>query len=334
MGQRNGELGWVNRRGRGAVFSPVFRYRIEINRHGFRDREREVAKAPGTKRVLVLGDSVAWGWGVNNGERFSDRLEERLPGCEVLNMAVPGYGTDQSLWNLQQRGWEWHPDLVLYTAISNDVLESTQDHSYDMAKPCFRQVDGAWTIFRPEDLGHAEPMPGVRAAATDFLQRNLALAALFRPARPAIDASVQPENVSYTGTDESYRALIEQILNRLADPQEPSHHALVEMARECREHGVPFVAVAVPFEHDQHLYEPRFPAPPHDPGRQGPSMLSVALAKVGQAEGFPVWNVDRAMGAQAAAGVRLHCGDGHPNAEGHRVIADQLAPALAKRLAP
>ena len=27
------------------------------------------------KRILVLGDSVAFGWGVSQGETFSDRME-------------------------------------------------------------------------------------------------------------------------------------------------------------------------------------------------------------------------------------------------------------------
>ncbi|MEZ5976125.1 MAG: hypothetical protein R3E96_15175 [Planctomycetota bacterium] len=75
VGQRNGD-GWVIGRGRGGVFSPVFRYRIEINRRfpyargKWRRRHGACARARGF---------VAWGWGVNNGERFSDRLEERCP---------------------------------------------------------------------------------------------------------------------------------------------------------------------------------------------------------------------------------------------------------------
>ena len=44
--------------------------KLKINSRGLRDREYSLQKPPGTKRILVLGDSYVWGYGVSNEERF------------------------------------------------------------------------------------------------------------------------------------------------------------------------------------------------------------------------------------------------------------------------
>ena len=66
---------------------------VRINRHGLRD-DLDVATA-GPDDLLVLGDSVAWGWGVEAADRFADRLRP-LTGRRVFNVATPtdlkGYG--------------------------------------------------------------------------------------------------------------------------------------------------------------------------------------------------------------------------------------------------
>ncbi|HEX6738597.1 MAG TPA: hypothetical protein VF310_10010, partial [Vicinamibacteria bacterium] len=54
------------------------------------------------RRVVMLGDSIAFGTGVADGQTFAHRLGELDPGLEVVNLAVPGYGTDQSLLRLER----------------------------------------------------------------------------------------------------------------------------------------------------------------------------------------------------------------------------------------
>ncbi len=59
---------------------------VSFNQYGLRDR-RDVAT--GTARdVYVVGDSFAFGWGVEQSERFSDQLES-LIGRRVFNIATP-----------------------------------------------------------------------------------------------------------------------------------------------------------------------------------------------------------------------------------------------------
>jgi lysophospholipase L1-like esterase len=49
-----------------------------INAQGFRDRERVRPKPSGMYRILVLGDSVTFGFGVQPEESFTRLLEAEL----------------------------------------------------------------------------------------------------------------------------------------------------------------------------------------------------------------------------------------------------------------
>lgn len=84
-----------------------------------------------TFRILVLGDSMGFGFGVLDGEVLSVLLEalltERLPDTDfqVLNASVPGFGTADQLAFLKAEGRTLDPDLVVVQFFSiNDVLES------------------------------------------------------------------------------------------------------------------------------------------------------------------------------------------------------------------
>ncbi|WP_161539545.1 SGNH/GDSL hydrolase family protein [Paramagnetospirillum kuznetsovii] len=61
---------------------------VRINRHGFRDG-RDIAEATGDDWIVV-GDSYAFGWGVEARDRTSEQLEKRLGGPRVFNIAMTG----------------------------------------------------------------------------------------------------------------------------------------------------------------------------------------------------------------------------------------------------
>lgn|GEM_PF-768756 len=127
-----------------------FGYPGRANRLGYRDRDHEPTKPPGTYRIVVIGDSVAAGWGVEEtADLFAPRLERLLNGrangpaeersgavgkeggteggtdggsqrFEVLNFAVTGYNTAQQVETLASRALLFHPDLVLVAYCLND----------------------------------------------------------------------------------------------------------------------------------------------------------------------------------------------------------------------
>ena len=126
---------------------PDFKHRIVNNSSGFRARERAYDKGE-RKRIVVLGDSTAWGWGVESGERFSDILEKRLNGWEVINLAQAGYSTDQELLVLETEGLKYHPDIVILLFDRNDVVEGNNAKIIDgmQPKPYFVEEGGRLVI--------------------------------------------------------------------------------------------------------------------------------------------------------------------------------------------
>ena len=94
----------------GVQNSKEFNTTININEFGLRGRPFTIAKDSNTFRILALGDSHTFGWGVNQENIFSERIEnvfniskENL-NFEVLNCGVYGYGTGHQYIFLDKAG--------------------------------------------------------------------------------------------------------------------------------------------------------------------------------------------------------------------------------------
>jgi lysophospholipase L1-like esterase len=100
---------------------------FSINSLGMRDRERRVTKDPGTFRIVVLGDSHTFGWGVAQDEPYPAVLERLLnaftPKCrfEVWNLGVPGYNTVMEVERFAMKAAEYDPDMVVINYVHNDM---------------------------------------------------------------------------------------------------------------------------------------------------------------------------------------------------------------------
>ena len=83
--------------------------------------------APGTVRILGLGDSVMFGWGVEQEDCYLGVLERMLseahPGTriEVINTAVPGYNTVIEVETFKVKGLAYDPDIVVLDYVNNDL---------------------------------------------------------------------------------------------------------------------------------------------------------------------------------------------------------------------
>ena len=78
---------------------------------GLRDFEYSPKKPDGTYRILVIGDSIAYGWAVPLKGVYAKKLEEKLnqdPNStrkyEVINLGVPGYNISQIVERLKEKG--------------------------------------------------------------------------------------------------------------------------------------------------------------------------------------------------------------------------------------
>lgn len=99
----------------------------QVNSLGMRGAERPEHKPEGGYRVLVIGDSVAYGVGVSMNDTFAAKLEEKLraavPGrtIDVLNAGVSGYNTVQQLAVLDSRLARHQPDAIVLSYCPNDI---------------------------------------------------------------------------------------------------------------------------------------------------------------------------------------------------------------------
>lgn len=70
-------------------FTKVDRRPVHINSQGTRGPEFSVQKSAGTFRILSLGDSRTFGWGVSDADTYSRRMEELLKGLRGANIEQP-----------------------------------------------------------------------------------------------------------------------------------------------------------------------------------------------------------------------------------------------------
>lgn len=136
---------------------------VRINALGLRGREVAPAKPPGVKRILVLGDSYVFGVGVDEGHLVTAELERLVKGdlsggCEVINMGVSGYSTDQEYLLFREMGSRLSPDLVILVVVGNDFRANTADFVYDRYyKPFFAPEPGGRLSLRNVPVPQLSP---------------------------------------------------------------------------------------------------------------------------------------------------------------------------------
>ena len=97
-------------------------------------RDAWTAQFRSTFNVMVLGDSVAYGVGVNFGDAFPNQLENllatRYDGIAVHNSAVSGYTPFNQLQQYVSRDREIPVDLVVVAFTMNDIVDPELHWNY------------------------------------------------------------------------------------------------------------------------------------------------------------------------------------------------------------
>src|SRR5262245_46921433 len=91
---------------------------VTANSLGVRDDENSL-RSP---KIIVLGDSVAMGWGVNDEDTFAHSIEKGT-GSTVLNLAVSSYGTVRE-FKIAQRVDITRLETIIVQYSSNDFDEN------------------------------------------------------------------------------------------------------------------------------------------------------------------------------------------------------------------
>lgn len=176
-------LGWSHKANEEGTYNhPDFSVSVSNNPDGQRDLEYTVERIQGKNRMLVLGDSMGWGFGVELEERFSEVLESKYPDWEVINASVSGYGTDQELLYYKHRGSKYQPDVVLVLFHPNDVENVNRSTMYWHNKPKFELINGALQLI----TSHPVPKPSIKQRLDKFFLGNTYfLSRLYGPLKSA-----------------------------------------------------------------------------------------------------------------------------------------------------
>ncbi len=99
-------------------------YTVDTNSQGFRGPEWDLSK--GRKNIMLLGDSFAFGWGVQWNETMGQILEKELqkrdPAYQVINLAISGYDIDSIVRCFEFYVGMIKPVAVVYVFCPNDLL--------------------------------------------------------------------------------------------------------------------------------------------------------------------------------------------------------------------
>ena len=194
-------LGWHHRPGqRGRFAKEQFDTSVVINQHGLRDHDYPEQRVDGMERVLVLGDSFTWGFGVEQQQIFTEVIEKSEQGLEVINAGVSGYSPDQELIWLREQGMRFQPDLVLLVLSGNDVWGNHQEViSFVYGKPRYR-LDAGGVL----QLGNVPvPKPRTSVSLRHWLRQRSSIAQLLISAlerwRYRMSSSDEPAVVQSAG---------------------------------------------------------------------------------------------------------------------------------------
>lgn len=100
-------------------------FRVSTDANGLRAPLHPEEKPAGAFRVMTLGCSTTFGWGVDDDQTYPARLEAILGAAghpvEVINGGQPGHTTFQGLWMWERALARYQPDVVILGYIVQDA---------------------------------------------------------------------------------------------------------------------------------------------------------------------------------------------------------------------
>lgn len=152
------------------------------NALGFRGKETTWEKPAGVFRILTTGGSSVYGQSESSDAAvWSQRLEDILNDAagerrfEVINVGCNGWSSFEMLINLELRGLDFDPDLVLVYEAINDMRCALYTRGGEVTRDNL-QWRAPWPVDRPSRietfLAHSRAYMVWRRYATDYVERR------------------------------------------------------------------------------------------------------------------------------------------------------------------
>jgi lysophospholipase L1-like esterase len=326
------DLGWKHRPGASGPFvAPDFSSTVHISSTGFRATPRPVPERP-NGAVWILGDSVAFGYGVDDDQNFSALLASAHPELVVENLAVSGFGTDQELLllkrELARRGQPSVPTAVVATFYLNDLTDIERDTNSNYKKPRFFAAEGGAITLTGSPVappGHPETDAG---QLDNQLASHLRIYDLLRPRITnllvrshfiKIETAVDDYLGYFVKRDAAERtrrwSLWRAIMNQMAAETRAAGMKLVVLVSPVRTQADPKARARLEKIYGYREEELNLEEPEEE------------ISRWGREAGVPVALALPKMREAVAAGPSPYFRfDLHPNAHGHEVLFHTVEP--------
>lgn len=322
---------WIGKAGK----RHEFRQDVTINGFGFHDREHAVSRKPGSRRVLVVGDSFV--------EAYQVALESAFP--RLLESALRRDGLDVEVIAIGRSGWgsaeyasaiaEWAPKLDAEATVwcfypGNDV----RDASPEAKRLHQEQEEGPLgALWRHQEV---RDLPGIlipSSALNRLLSRAWRTAELRREAkRSAVPFRVPVDFFVYA--DESL-SFVEEGWRRTEDDLRAARESLARRgARFIVVSLTDVLRMAASDDEVRRNLERSYPDARYVTWRF--DKPEIRLGRFLAGEGVPYLNLqDRFREQFRESRLPYHFpSDGHWNERGHAMAAEQLAPVVRGELLP
>lgn len=267
------------------------------------------ARTPGRarERVLVLGDSYAWGYGADQDSIFTAAAVHGAD-LDALNSGVSGYGTDQAylMYRRLRRTVDVDRVLLVFTPY-NDIANNLASRQYDYDKPFFTW-EGDSLRLHTAHLGAAADWSAGQALVKSVRVLNLGASLVRR-----VDNGLKNRRARRVDTEPGKRALAPAPLSDEARRGVDLTVEIIDrLRREVEADGASLEVAVVP-------YRPNVEA-----GLAGNHPFVRALADRLHARGIVYLEPYGEFVAAGRRGPLFNLVDNHFNARGHALFAERV----------
>lgn len=309
-------LGFVypaNYRGRFYRPGDDFAFTYTTDEHGFRNP----SPWPERAEIVVLGDSMAFSYGVDDEEAWTTLLADQLPAARIINLGLIGGAPQQYFRIYETFGQALRPDLVLFCLFpGNDLADAGRFDAWLRAGS-----PGNYEIWR-----HSRDEAPAPTNIRELLELSY-LVTFLRHARNTASSQLSGKTIDFPDGEQLQLAPAVYARNEtLAQPDHRSFGLVLDAIQRTRalaeQNGSRFLVLLVPTKEEVYLPLVDEPSPP----------AAAPFAAQFASDGVPYLDLTPYLQARARAGERLFFEvDGHPNAAGYRVIAEAVLNLLADR---
>jgi len=319
-----------------------FDVRMRINNKGFRGRDLSGEKAPGTYRIVMLGDSFTFGAGVGDDQTFSSVLEEILNASshgkyEVVNCGVESYSPVLEYIQLKRNIDELKPDMVIMNFDMSDLMNELV-----YRKQASFGADGEpLAVSGMEDYRRSRE--GTLTRLRNWVYENLFITtALIETIGKGFrgDAGIEDASVE-TGIEREWMMMLIHTLKHAPQPENSAElygmaeDSILRTKKLCGEHGCEFALAVYPWGHqvsDDEWKPGRYEWLPRDTNLSNISDRTVGeLARFSAANGIPFLNTFPAFRSYRGGGRLYYTHDIHWTPAGQRLMAETLAAFIEAR---